>query len=128
MTHFCERGHEVLVFAPEGAVEEWAGARVVRVPGPAFPPYPGLRVCLSPRVGGIGPAVAIFSVTLLSVAALGLALLPETAGRELGDVSGEEDPPGATGDSGPIGRVVASRPGAATIGAAAPRFRRGGWG
>jgi len=44
-------GHEVLVIAPSGSVEGFAGARVLRVPGPAFPPYPGLRICLpDPRI------------------------------------------------------------------------------
>ena len=37
-------GHEVRVFGPATAVEEHAGAQVVRVPGLPFPPYPGLRV------------------------------------------------------------------------------------
>jgi glycosyltransferase involved in cell wall biosynthesis len=37
-------GHEVRVFAPDTAVAEHAGARVVRLPGLPFPPYPGLRV------------------------------------------------------------------------------------
>ena len=46
-----EQGHEVLVFAPETAVAEHAGARVVRVPGPVFPPYPELRVTApDPRI------------------------------------------------------------------------------
>jgi glycosyltransferase involved in cell wall biosynthesis len=44
-------GHELLVLAPEGSAAEHAGARVVRVPGPAFPPYPGLRASLpDPRI------------------------------------------------------------------------------
>jgi glycosyltransferase involved in cell wall biosynthesis len=44
-------GHEVLVLAPDGAVAEHAGARVVRVPGRAFAPYPGLRASLpDPRI------------------------------------------------------------------------------
>jgi glycosyltransferase involved in cell wall biosynthesis len=44
-------GHEVLVFGPENSVEEHAGARVVRVPGLPFPPYPELRVALpDPRI------------------------------------------------------------------------------
>jgi len=44
-------GHEVFVIAPSGSVEQHAGARVLRVPGPAFPPYPGLRICLpDPRI------------------------------------------------------------------------------
>ncbi len=44
-------GHEVLVLAPEPAVPEHAGARVVSVPSLPFPPYPGLRVGLpDPRI------------------------------------------------------------------------------
>ena len=44
-------GHEVLVFAPEPAVPEHAGARVVGVPSLPFPPYPGLRAGLpDPRI------------------------------------------------------------------------------
>jgi glycosyltransferase involved in cell wall biosynthesis len=44
-------GHQVLVLAPEGAVAEHAGARVVRVPGLPFPPYPGLRISApDPRI------------------------------------------------------------------------------
>lgn len=44
-------GHEVLVFAPENAAPEHAGARVLRVPGLPFPPYPELRATLpDPRI------------------------------------------------------------------------------
>lgn len=44
-------GHEVLVLAPETAVAEHAGARVVHVPGVPFPPYPGLRISApDPRI------------------------------------------------------------------------------
>jgi glycosyltransferase involved in cell wall biosynthesis len=44
-------GHEVLVFAPEPALAEHAGARVVAVPSLPFPPYPGLRAGLAdPRI------------------------------------------------------------------------------
>lgn len=44
-------GHEVLVFGPSGSVEAHAGARVVRVPGLPFPPYPGLEVAApDPRI------------------------------------------------------------------------------
>lgn len=44
-------GHDVLVVAPAGSVAEFAGVPVVRVPGPAFKPYPGLRICLpDPRI------------------------------------------------------------------------------
>jgi glycosyltransferase involved in cell wall biosynthesis len=41
----------VLLFAPRDAVAEHAGARVVRVPGAPFLPYPGLRVSApDPRI------------------------------------------------------------------------------
>jgi glycosyltransferase involved in cell wall biosynthesis len=44
-------GHEVLVFAPEPAIAEHAGARVVRVPSLPVPAYPGLRAGLpDPRI------------------------------------------------------------------------------
>ncbi|MGH0035037.1 MAG: glycosyltransferase family 4 protein [Myxococcota bacterium] len=46
-----EQGHEVLLIAPETAVERHAGARVVRVPGVPFPPYPGLQIAApDPRI------------------------------------------------------------------------------
>jgi glycosyltransferase involved in cell wall biosynthesis len=44
-------GHEVRVFAPEPAVAEHAGARVVAMPSLPFPRYPGLRMGLpDPRI------------------------------------------------------------------------------
>jgi glycosyltransferase involved in cell wall biosynthesis len=46
------RGHELRVFAPDVAEAEHPGARVIRIPGLPFPPYPGLRVTLpDPRIG-----------------------------------------------------------------------------
>jgi glycosyltransferase involved in cell wall biosynthesis len=46
-----EAGHEALLFAPEPAVPEHAGARVVRVPSLPFWPYPGVRAALpDPRI------------------------------------------------------------------------------
>jgi glycosyltransferase involved in cell wall biosynthesis len=46
-----EQGHEVLVIAPQAAVASHAGVRVVRVPGIAFPPYPGLQIAApDPRI------------------------------------------------------------------------------
>lgn len=38
-------GHEVLVIAPDTAVREHAGARVLRIASTPFPPYPGVQVC-----------------------------------------------------------------------------------
>lgn len=44
-------GHEVLVFAPDTALPEYQGVRVVRIPGSPFPPYPGLRIAFpDPRI------------------------------------------------------------------------------
>jgi glycosyltransferase involved in cell wall biosynthesis len=44
-------GHEVRIFGPANAVEEHAGAEVVRIPGLPFPPYPELRVAVpDPRI------------------------------------------------------------------------------
>ncbi len=46
-----EAGHEVRVFAPDTSVEEHAGARVVRIPATAFPPYPEVRASApDPRI------------------------------------------------------------------------------
>lgn len=39
-------GHEVLIFAPEGGITEYEGARVVGVKGHALPFYPELRLSL----------------------------------------------------------------------------------
>ncbi len=39
-------GHEVLIFAPEGGITEYEGARVVGVKGRALPFYPELRLSL----------------------------------------------------------------------------------
>jgi len=51
LRHLAREGHEALVFAPDGSVDEHAGARVVRVPGTPFPPYPGLQVTApDPRI------------------------------------------------------------------------------
>jgi len=44
-------GHQVLVFAPSTSVSEYAGVRVVRIPGAPFPPYPGVQLALpDPRI------------------------------------------------------------------------------
>lgn len=50
--HLVEAGDEVLVFCPEGAPEQYMGARVVGVPAMPLPLYPELKLAL-PR-----PAVA----------------------------------------------------------------------
>jgi glycosyltransferase involved in cell wall biosynthesis len=50
--HLVEAGDEVLIFCPEGAPEQYMGARVVGVPALPLPLYPELKLAL-PR-----PAVA----------------------------------------------------------------------
>jgi glycosyltransferase involved in cell wall biosynthesis len=45
------QGHEVLVLAPDAPLSDYAGAKVVGIPGVPFPPYPGLRLALpEPRI------------------------------------------------------------------------------
>ena len=41
-----QMGHEVLIFAPEGGITEYEGARVVGIKGHALPFYPELRLSL----------------------------------------------------------------------------------
>lgn len=41
-----EQGHDVLVLAPDAPLSDYAGAKVVGIPGVPFPPYPGLRLAL----------------------------------------------------------------------------------
>ena len=52
VTHLVQAGDEVLIFCPEGAPEQYMGARVVGVPAMPLPLYPELKLAL-PR-----PAVA----------------------------------------------------------------------
>ena len=51
-------GDEVLVFAPSGGPESYAGARIHGVPGVPFPPYPQIR--LSPPHPGVGRVLRRF--------------------------------------------------------------------
>ncbi len=44
-----ELGHQVILFAPEGAPNEYAGAEIVGVPGPPLPLYRELRIILPRR-------------------------------------------------------------------------------
>ncbi len=59
-------GDEVLVFAPSGGPESYAGARVYGVPGVTFPPYPQIR--LSPPHPGVGRALRRFDPEVIHVA------------------------------------------------------------
>jgi phosphatidylinositol alpha 1,6-mannosyltransferase len=46
LTHLQQHGHQVLLIAPHGAPAEYAGARIVTLPGLTFPLYPELRLTL----------------------------------------------------------------------------------
>jgi glycosyltransferase involved in cell wall biosynthesis len=59
-------GDEVLVFAPSGGPDSYAGARVHGVPGVPFPPYPQIR--LSPPHPGVGRALRRFDPDVIHVA------------------------------------------------------------
>jgi glycosyltransferase involved in cell wall biosynthesis len=59
-------GDELLLFAPSGGPDSYAGACVHGVPGVPFPPYPEKRVC--PPHPGIGRALRRFRPDLVHVA------------------------------------------------------------
>ncbi len=59
-------GDEVLIFAPSGGPESYAGARIYGVPGVPFPPYPQIR--LSPPHPGVGRALRRFGPDVIHVA------------------------------------------------------------
>jgi glycosyltransferase involved in cell wall biosynthesis len=46
ISQLCKAGDEVLIFAPEGGIKEFAGARVVGLPAVPFPLYPELKLAL----------------------------------------------------------------------------------
>ncbi len=56
-------GDEVLVFAPSGGPNSYAGARIQGVPGVPFPLYPEKKMC--PPHPGIGRALRLFSPDLI---------------------------------------------------------------
>jgi glycosyltransferase involved in cell wall biosynthesis len=56
-------GDEVLIFAPKGAPESYAGARVYGVSGVPFPPYPEKKMC--PPHPGVGRALRRFAPDLI---------------------------------------------------------------
>jgi glycosyltransferase involved in cell wall biosynthesis len=71
--HLQRQGHQVLVFCPDGGVQEHCGAEVYGVPAFPFPPYPELKMAL-PRPA-IGHALRRFQPDLIHVvnpAVLGL--------------------------------------------------------
>lgn len=81
------RGHEVRIFGPATSVDGYAGAKVVRIPGLPFPPYPELRVALpDPRIAwelarfrpdvvhAVGPVV-LGTWGVIAARALGMPIL-----------------------------------------------------
>ncbi|MBA2510026.1 MAG: glycosyltransferase family 1 protein [Rubrobacteraceae bacterium] len=56
-------GDEILVFAPSGGPESYAGARVYGVPGVPFPPYPEKKLC--PPHPGVGRTLRSFRPDLV---------------------------------------------------------------
>ncbi len=52
LRHLEERGHQAIVFGPEGAPRRYAGARVIAVPGIRLPFYPELRALFPSRAMG----------------------------------------------------------------------------
>jgi glycosyltransferase involved in cell wall biosynthesis len=78
-------GHEVLIFAPEGGITEYEGARVVGVQGRALPFYPELRLSL-PRAS-MRQILQAFRPDVIHVAEpilLGVAGLYYAGGRDGG--------------------------------------------
>jgi glycosyltransferase involved in cell wall biosynthesis len=78
-------GHEVLVFAPDGGIGEFEGARILGMKGHAFALYPELRLSL-PRASMRGQ-IRAFQPDLLHVAdpaLLGIAALYYGGGRNGG--------------------------------------------
>lgn len=52
INHLQKKGNQVLVFAPEGGIEEYKGAKVQGVPGMPLPLYPELKLALPrPSIG-----------------------------------------------------------------------------
>lgn len=66
LDHLALRGHESLLFAPEGAPERYAATEVVGLPGIDVPLYPGLR--LVPPAVAVGRRLREFQPDLVHVA------------------------------------------------------------
>lgn len=78
-------GHEVLVFAPDGGITEFEGARIIGMKGRSFALYPELR--LSPPRASMRAQIREFQPDLLHVADpafLGIAALYYSGGRNGG--------------------------------------------
>ena len=66
LEHLRDRGHQAIVFGPEGSPRRYAGARVVGVPGVKLPFYPELRALLPKRE--IGRRLARFRPDIVHLA------------------------------------------------------------
>ncbi len=68
LEHLQNEGHEALLFAPQGAPDHYAGARVIPLRGIPFPLYPDIR--FTPPQPGIVPALRQFRPDLIHLAGL----------------------------------------------------------
>lgn len=68
LEHLQNEGHEALLFAPQGAPESYAGARIIPLRGIPFPLYPDIR--FTPPQPGIVPALRQFRPDLIHLAGL----------------------------------------------------------
>lgn len=66
LEELARAGDQVLVFAPSGGPESYAGARVYGVPGVPLPAYPKIRLC--PPHPGLGRALGRFHPDVIHVA------------------------------------------------------------
>ena len=76
LTHLDERGHEAMLFAPDGGPEDFAGTRVIGVRAAPMPLYPEMRVAFPPPLFRIRPLLDDFEpdlVHLVNPVSLGLA-------------------------------------------------------
>ncbi len=83
--HLRSMGHEVLIFAPDGGIPEFEGARIIGMKGHSFALYPELRLSL-PRAS-MRRQIQEFQPDLLHVAdpaLLGIAALYYGGGRNGG--------------------------------------------
>jgi phosphatidylinositol alpha 1,6-mannosyltransferase len=73
LEHLAQRGHSALMFAPEGAPEEYAGTRIIGLPSIAFPFYRDLKFV--PPIVNVADELEAFRpdvVHLVNLASLGL--------------------------------------------------------
>lgn len=68
LEHIQTEGHEALLFAPQGAPQQYAGAQIIPLRGVPFPLYPDIR--FTPPQPGILPTLRQFRPDLIHLAGL----------------------------------------------------------